>query len=133
MNKTDFANHIKELTDQYNITVGSHSRDGKAYKRDRIIWIRPVKSAITYAVALHEIGHILGPWQSQPRLFSEAGAWKWAMENAEVWTEVMHNCMVKSLQGYLDWALEKNSRNIKNAPIIPLKNHEFWDLLERFE
>lgn len=127
--KAEYANHIRELCQQHGVTIGSHSSGGRAGRKFRIIWIRPVKSAITYATALHELGHILGPWQSQPRLFQEAGAWKWAMENAKVWTSVMHRDMVKCLTSYLSWAKRKHARNVRNAPIIPPEGHEFWDLL----
>ena len=129
MNKAEYANHIRQLAEQHGIAMEGHSSGGRAFRKTRTIKTKPVKSAITYALALHEIGHIVGPWQSQARLFKEAGAWKWAMDNAAVWTAVMHSYMVKSLTSYLNWAERKRNRGVRNAPIIPPEGHEFWDLL----
>ncbi len=73
--------HVVELAKANGITIGSHSRGGRAWLRKgggAGINIRQVKSAITYAVALHELGHILGKNRSGPRLFRETAAWVWA-------------------------------------------------------
>jgi hypothetical protein len=128
MNKHQMAEHITDLCEAHKITVESHSSGGRAYKRKRIIYIRPVRSAITYATALHEIGHILGPWQSLQRLFSEAGAWVWAKENARVWTPPMQRDMEKSLDSYAEWALDKRARKVCNAPTLPPHDHAFWQM-----
>jgi hypothetical protein len=41
----------------------------------------PIRSAISYATALHEIGHILGRYQDSRRsLVRERWAWQWARE-----------------------------------------------------
>ena len=52
--------------------------------------------------ALHEIGHILGPQQTidDDRLESEIGAWKYAMANAIVWTDVATKIMKRALMSY---------------------------------
>ena len=124
---TDLAalrEHIEILCARNSIRIGRHSRGGNASRRGRFINIRPVKSAITYAVALHELGHILGPWQSQPRLYKEAGAWKWATENAIVWTPVMQKTMVKSLNSYLLWQ-RRRAKYVR----LPEAGHEFWQLI----
>lgn len=86
------------------IQVESHSRGGRAYRRKRLIKIRPVKSEITYAIALHEIGHILGKRQSGTRLDKEVGAWEWAIEHAHRWTLPMTRTMRRCLQSYKDAA-----------------------------
>ena len=124
---TDLAalrEHIEILCVRNGIRIGRHSRGGNASRRGRFINIRPVKSAITYVVALHELGHILGPWQSQPRLYKEAGAWKWATENALVWTPVMQKTMVKSLNSYLLWQ-RRRAKYVR----LPETGHEFWQLI----
>ena len=125
---TDLAalrEHIEILCVRNRIRIGRHSRGGNASRRGRFINIRPVKSAITYVVALHELGHILGPWQSQPRLYKEAGAWKWATENALVWTPVMQKTMVKSLNSYLFWQ-RRRAKYVR----LPEADHEFWQLID---
>jgi len=128
MNKQEMAAHIDELCREHNIKVGSHSSGGRAYRKKRYIKIRPVKSSITYATALHEIGHVLGKQQSKPRLYSEAMAWVWAKQNARVWTKTMQKDMIKSLKSYYDWAKRKHARGVKNAPRWPEPDHPFWTL-----
>ncbi len=100
----DYATHIARICKIEDIAVQSHSRGGRASRRKRIIWVRPVKTAITYAVAMHEIGHILGPRQSGNRLDKEVGAWEWAKANATEWTAAMDATMQRSLRSYLAWA-----------------------------
>src|SRR5262249_41385169 len=84
----------------------------------RIVWIRrpararvlcfsgdvfelqlpPVRSAISYATALHEIGHVLGPHQNSRRaMVRERWAWQWARSLALVWTPTMECHAAKSL------------------------------------
>lgn len=123
MTPDDMARHVAAICRDEDIRVLSHSRGGRASKSHKIIAIRPVKSAITYAVALHELGHVLGPWQSQPRLYAEAGAWKWAKEVAGVWTPSMEEKMSRSLHSYVLWA-ERRAPRIK----LPEDDHEFWVL-----
>ena len=54
------------------------------------IQIAPIKSAISYATALHELGHIFGRYQLSKRsIVRERGAWEWAKRNALVWTPAM--------------------------------------------
>jgi hypothetical protein len=124
MTPEDMRLHVAAICKDEGIRVLPHSRGGRASKEARIIAIRPVKSAITYAVALHELGHVLGPWQSQPRLYAEAGAWKWAKEVAGVWTPSMEAKMSKSLHSYVLWA-ERRAPRVK----LPEDGHEFWMLL----
>lgn len=97
----NLADHIARICKIEDITVESHSRGGRAYRRQRRIKIRPVKSEITYAIALHEIGHILGPRQSGTRLDKEVGAWEWAVEHAVRWTLPMSHKMKHCLQSYM--------------------------------
>lgn len=88
--------HIERLTSTHEINVipirGLHSahaireRDGGSDE----IAIAPVRSEISYAIALHEIGHIRGRYQDSRRSMTrERWAWQWARENALVWTARM--------------------------------------------
>jgi hypothetical protein len=97
----NYADHIARVCKIEDITVESHSTGGRAYRRQRRIKIRPVKTSITYAVALHEIGHILGPRQNGTRLDKEVGAWEWAQANAFEWTDSMTAKMQSCLRSYL--------------------------------
>ncbi len=118
-----YADHISALCQQHSISVGSHSRGGRAYRKQRRINIRPVKTAITYCIALHEIGHIMGKMQSGNRLDKETGAWHWAMDNALEWTDVMDTKMGECLTSYVEWA--KRHKTAKE----PGKDHPVWQLL----
>ncbi len=73
MSATEMAKHIEGLCAAHQIEVSSHSRGGRAYRRTRRVDIRPVRSAVTYAVALHEFGHILGENQTRSCLERETG------------------------------------------------------------
>ena len=76
----ELAEHIARICKIEDINVERSSRNGRAWRGMRAIEIPPVKSEITYALALHEIGHILNKRQSGTRLDKEVGAWEWAIE-----------------------------------------------------
>lgn len=115
----DYAAHVARICKIESIEVSSHSRGGRAWRRDRRIAIRPVKTAITYAIAMHEIGHILGPRQLGSRLDKEVGAWEWAKANAIEWTEPMDATMRKLLRSYLAWAARSKQAK-RPAPDHPI-------------
>ena len=60
--------HIRQLCEANGIEINFDRHASASYLSDRNhgavlapeIWIRPVRSPRAYAVALHEIGHILG-------------------------------------------------------------------------
>jgi hypothetical protein len=118
----NYAGHIERVCKIEDIEVASHSRGGRAWRKKRKIAIRPVKTAITYAIALHEIGHILGPRQSGNRCDREVGAWEWAKANAIEWTDTMDKTMRNALQDYLAWAARSKQakRPDANHPIHTL-------------
>jgi hypothetical protein len=65
------------------------------------VWIPPIKSSVSYAVALHEIGHICGRHRaSRYRMVRERDAWSWAKTNALGWTETMERHRDASLAWY---------------------------------
>jgi len=62
------------------------------------LWLPPVRSDVSYAVALHEIGHIKGRYQkSVDMLVREQAAWQWARDNALVWTPQMERRAAEAL------------------------------------
>jgi hypothetical protein len=73
------------------------------WRRDKLlaIWLPPVKSAVSYAVALHELGHICGRYRHSRKLMTrERAAWRWAERNALIWTKRMTYCKGNSLIWY---------------------------------
>ena len=66
--------------------AGSSSR-GRAirWRGGRLeISIPPIRGQVSYFIALHEIGHLVGKGRSAPRLESEANAWLFALEHSVV-------------------------------------------------
>ncbi len=110
MNTKQLANHIISLLLQHTIAVTwKDGTSGRAWVKTRRVRLRPVKTQKTYAVALHEIGHIVGD-QPKARLDREAAAWEWAMRNALKWTRITHATMQRCLQSYMDAAQRKRYR-----------------------
>ena len=111
--------HFKSLLTRHNIKLEIDPRlecIGMAHtNRYKIILREPVCSLETYAVGLHEMGHIVdrvdvgddadllnimlfGP--SERVLKSEMNAWRWAKNNALWWRKPMQDIMVWSLSTY---------------------------------
>lgn len=95
--------HIWELCGEHNILVMPSPEPDNSMSNPllRVIAIHPIKDDASYAVALHEIGHILGQ-QSYFTLEREAFAWLWAKANALEWTLAMEEDMHRSLGTYAD-------------------------------
>jgi hypothetical protein len=101
----DMADHVKSLCRSHDIGLFWCRRSDRSYslRAHDEITIAPVKSVVTYAVALHEIGHIKGRHQDSRRcIVRERWAWDWAKCNALVWTPRMARCAAESLQWYAD-------------------------------
>src|ERR1017187_144923 len=123
--------HLTQLCEQNGIDRELSSRRGKAVRwrnsTRRAIRIPPVKGQIGYFVGCHELGHLLGPGRSAPRLEAEANAWLWALENAIVEpTPATRQRIGARLHGYLLWAQNRQYRKI--PPRIPADTHPFWVL-----
>lgn len=115
-------NHIRLLCSFHRIKAICYHK-GEALIEDRIIQIRPVKSERTYAEALHELGHILGPWQKASEIAAECGAWIWARKNALQWTAQMESRMAYCLGTYVDYA------NNNDDSELPSEGHPAWKTL----
>lgn len=94
MNVATMRQHIESLAQQQQIVVYTNrvrrTANAFALREAEEVHTPPIRSAITYAVALHEIGHILGRHQqSRHSIVREEWAWRWARENALVWTAAM--------------------------------------------
>lgn len=107
--------HIDMLCAKNSIALEFRRSGGRAWRKTKRISIAPVRSGITYAVALHEIGHILGRSPAR-RLDREAAAWTWARANAIEWTPTMEAKMKSSLDSYAKWFSRKWRRGINVAP-----------------
>ena len=115
--------HIDALCKHHRI--GVHYKPGRrayAWQIERRIQTQPVVSDNTYAVALHEIGHILGKWQTRGVMLGEVGAWRWAKSNALVWTPAMNRKMRDCVETYVANATVDDE-------IVPVE--KLWHLIER--
>ena len=106
MKATEMAAHIDQLAADLEVEVDYSYAGGKggvAYAREKRIRIRPVKSSVTYAIALHELGHCAVGMISPKvgRLSEEGAAWKWAMDNANDWTDTMDRKARRSVTNYV--------------------------------
>jgi len=119
------AGHIDVLCAYHGIRLRRRRR-GMAVYESRTIYVRPVRSDVTYAEALHEIGHLLGAWQDAGVIVSESGAWLWAMRNALEWTPAMDRAMAKWLGSYVETQDEH-----PESDGVPALGHPAWKVLRR--
>ena len=124
--------HVEDLCREHGIELAGASSRGRAirWRGGRLeISIPPIRGQVSYFIALHEIGHLVGRGRSAPRLESEANAWLWALDHAVVEpTPATLRSISRRLRGYLDWARNRQYRRI--PPRIPPREHAFWSLLE---
>jgi hypothetical protein len=59
------------------------------------MWLPTVRSVVSYAVALHEVGHMKS--RSRNEMVRERAAWQWAKDNALVWTPQMERRAAEAL------------------------------------
>ncbi len=124
--------HIEDLCREYRIELAGASSRGRAirWRGGKLeISIPPIRGQVSYFIALHEIGHLVGRGRSAPRLESEANAWLWALDHSIFEpTPATLRSISRRLRGYLDWARNRQYRRV--PPRIPSREHPFWSLLE---
>ncbi len=129
--------HVDELCELHGIVRlnGSrgraevHRRNGR---RTQAIRIPPVRGQVTYFVALHEIGHLIGPGRSGTRLEKEAAAWRFALREARVEpTDACRRRLGRRLRSYVTWAELRQHR--RRPPVLPPPESTFWSLLAYLE
>jgi hypothetical protein len=111
----DMREHVIKLCQQWGIVTNWCDRPSKAWAAPALqeIGFAPIKSAISYVTALHEIGHVRGHYQrSRHRMVRERWAWRWARANALIWTPVMDRARQRSIALY--------ERRIKNGQVPAL-------------
>lgn len=113
-----YAEHIDSLLAEHGIEADWRDRTAaRAWRKTRRVRLERVQGASTYAMALHEIGHVVGR-QVGRRLDREAQAWRWAEENAIEWTEGMARLAARCISTYLRWCERKK------MAWVPPKNHD---------
>ena len=123
--------HVEALCARHAIELAGSSGRGRAIRwrgGRRQIAIPPIRGQVSYFIALHEIGHLIGPGRSAPRLEAEANAWLWALRNTAFEpTPATLQSISRRLRGYLRWAENRQYRKV--PPRIPERDHPFWSLL----
>lgn len=124
--------HVEELCAEHGVELAGSSARGRAirWRGGRLeISIPPIRGQVSYFIALHEIGHLVGRGRSAPRLESEANAWVWALQNSAFEpTDATMRSISKRLDGYLQWARNRQYRRV--PPRIPERDHVFWRMLD---
>jgi len=106
-------------------------RDGTTERR-LLIRIPPVRGQVSYFVALHEIGHLVGDGRSGRRLEQEAAAWRYALRESVVEpTDATRRRLGRRLRSYVTWARARARR--RRPPFLPPADDAFWDLLAWLE
>jgi len=129
----EMADHVKKLLAEYKLTL-KDGREGRAWHRTKTVRLSPVKSVVTYLVALHEIGHVVYPKaHNGTRLDKEYHAWQWALGRSIVRTLTPQAARTihKSLYSYVRWARSRQHRKV--PPKIPGEKHHLWKLLKLLE
>ena len=116
-----YAEHVNALLEMHGVSVEWKEGyfKGRAWRRERKIKIAPVRTAVTYAIALHELGHVLGR-QSGLRIDREVQAWEWAEANALEWTEPMIVKAAKCVASYLKMCERHRGMH------LPPEGHPAW-------
>jgi hypothetical protein len=100
----DMHKHVLDLCDKHGITIYAWCRRTSqchALTDREEIRIVPIESRISFASALHEIGHLRGRHQrSSSTLVRERWAWEWARANALIWTPGMEDSARKAVKWY---------------------------------
>src|SRR5262245_26764445 len=129
--------HIEDLTTQHEIALetrwikrpcDSHALREREGATDEI-HVAPITTALRYATALHEIGHILGRYQDSERSrVREQWAWTWARANALIWTPAMERCATQSLSTALRHAPEADADRRRWRKELAAKRRSQGDL-----
>lgn len=113
------------------VVIRVRHRNGETERRLEIR-VPPVRGQVSYFVALHEIGHLVGPGRSGRRLEREAAAWQFALAEALVApTESTRRRIGKRLRSYVTWAELRAAR--RSPPYVPPAQDPFWRLLAWLE
>ncbi|HLJ69121.1 MAG TPA: hypothetical protein VKX16_17340 [Chloroflexota bacterium] len=118
------AAHVDALCRQHRIDfIHRNTTHGTAMKRRRTIYTPPVTTELRYAIALHEIGHIVGKGRgSGTRVEQEAAAWRYVLETSIV--ELSQSTYLRMLK-WLGSYLRKPVEGVGNWK-LPAERSEFW-------
>jgi hypothetical protein len=127
MTLSALQSHARALAVAFDVQLVEDPRlkpdEACALTSGRVVFAAPVIEETTYAVVLHEIGHLASPTgivrhavapggnPASVLLIEEEAAWAWAQHYALEWTPVMES--VKT------WALGTYQENLRRQPVTP--------------
>lgn len=119
--------HVLDLLRKHNIQYHANDyKEGKAWfcLGRPTVEIPRMDDDISYFIALHEIGHFVGPRQENwcRILESELGAWEWAIYNAEYLTDEMVEFAREALGTYLKGRAKSTQEKYEHLLDKALKN-----------
>jgi hypothetical protein len=129
---TEMKAHVRKLLRDNQITdlvlapFAFKGLAGFSCKESREVILPQIRGRRSYLVCLHEVGHVLGPWQERSEMEMEAGAWKWAMENHHDWGRIEDLTMFRGTLSYLNAAIQEELDGRKRRRAIPHRDHFFW-------
>lgn len=139
----EMRDHVLSIKEEYRIPMFFDKGSPAAWtdsssEGGQVRYIRTlnVTNSAAYAIALHEIGHILGPDQDREsnygKLYSESGAWMWAEVKALTWTAPMVRIRRKALRSYLAaaWKDEEviDLYDLDLEEACPPWDHKLWHM-----
>lgn len=133
--KHDMRRHVRQLCSEHNISIRLRENypRASASAKLRMIWIPEVRSPITYAKALHEIGHVVCRHTNDLErniLTREGEAWVWARDNALVWTDTMQDRACRWATTYvkgMERRMKRGNKQWKHRPLaFPPAGDPIW-------
>lgn len=125
---TALAQHARDLATAFRIELRldparkPHEASALTVREKSSVLCHPIVDESTYAVVLHELGHLLGPGGQVPvaeklrapsvvafhrlTLHEEECAWAWAHHNALLWTPLMTSVEEFALNNYREGIAE---------------------------
>jgi hypothetical protein len=141
MTPTDLERHVQALCARHGIrradgrgrAVLMRVRHGDGRVERRLeIRVPPVRGQVSYFIALHEIGHLVGSGRAGRRLEKEEAAWRYALAHARVApTDATRRRIGRRLRSYVTWAQSRAARRV--PPFVPPPSDPFWQLLAWLE
>ncbi len=122
--------HIEFLASTHGVTVDWRKRtNARSWRKTRRVRLQFIHHAGNYAIALHELGHVLG-CNSGSRCNKERQAWEWALAHAipQSFDVAAWKTMYKSLFSYIEWAGARQYRE-HARPVVP--DTQFMALFDR--
>lgn len=137
------SRHFRALAKKHGVKVKRWTKEefededyrglgGMSDRDEKTVWVPEIRSRVSFTIAMHELGHVLGPWQHNGVLAMEAGAWKWAQENIPDWGKLEDRVMHKGMLSYYYSAMREHLEGRLKRPMkFPAKLHFFWKCLPK--